>query len=70
MYFVELPDSKYSIEILGLNDKLINLDIKEGDIITFPSWLQRRSVPNRGTKNNTIININSSFSLTDANNNK
>ena len=70
VYFVDLPDSKYSIEVLGLNEKLITIDAKDGDIITFPSWLQRRSVPNRGTKNNTIININSSFSLTDANNNK
>jgi len=70
VYFVDLPDSKYSIEVLGLNEKLITIDAKDGDIITFPSWLQHRVIPNHGTKNNTIIVINTSFNLTDANSNK
>lgn len=62
IYYVEMPNEDYKTEVLGVNGKLITFDAKEGDIITFPSWLQHRSKSN-GKDRKTVISFNSSYGL-------
>ena len=57
VYFVELPDKSLITEIF--NNKKINLN--EGDLLTFPSYLYHRSPINSLNKRKTIISFNSSF---------
>tara|TARA_R110002074_G_scaffold383831_1_gene564205 strand:+ start:1142 stop:1726 length:585 start_codon:yes stop_codon:yes gene_type:complete len=65
VYFLELPDGEYVTEIKGPNGKLIEYSAKEGDVITFPSWMLHRSKPN-GKQRKTIISFNTSFNHNDA----
>lgn len=64
VYYLELPDNKYVTELLDINQQPIILKAQEGDIVTFPSYLLHRSIPN-GKKRKTIISYNSSFALND-----
>lgn len=62
VYFVELPDEKLKTEILDMRkENYIEYEAKEGDIITFPSFLYHRSPINDTRERKTII----SFNLTD-----
>lgn len=59
VYFIELPDTKFKTEIQNWNrKKLIDLDISEGTIVTFPSMLYHRSPKNYSTDRKTIISFN------------
>jgi len=60
VYFLELPDGEYVTEIQGLNKKLIKYSAKEGDVITFPSWLLHRSKPN-GKGRKSVIAFNTCY---------
>mgnify|MGYP000873775135 FL=1 len=64
VYFLELPDNEYVTEIKGPNGKLLKYSAKEGDVITFPSWMLHRSKPN-GEQRKTIISFNTSFNHND-----
>jgi len=57
VYFVELPDESMKTEILDVE----NIDVKEGDILTFPSFMFHRSKPNKSSKRKTVISFNTSF---------
>jgi hypothetical protein len=57
IYFVELPDKSLATEIF----KHKKLNIKEGDLLTFPSYYYHRSPKNLLNKRKTIISFNSSF---------
>jgi len=57
VYFVELPDKSLATEIY----KNKNLNLKEGDLLTFPAYLYHRSPVNNSNKRKTIISFNSSF---------
>ena len=57
VYFIELPDSTLATEIKGHN----NLNIKEGDLITFPAYWPHRGPINTTNKRKTIISFNISF---------
>ena len=59
-YYLELPDANYKTEIKDLNGNLINIDVKEGDLLTFPAYLLHRSKSN-GNKRKTVISFNSNF---------
>jgi hypothetical protein len=62
VYFVELPDSNVKTEIQNTNRNfLIDYDAKEGDIVTFPSFLYHRSPPNFSVGRKTIISFNTNF---------
>ena len=60
VYFLELPNEDYKTEIIGLEGELFSYEAKEGQMITFPSYLQHRSKPN-GNGRKTIISFNSSY---------
>ena len=68
VYFVELPNKHYKTEIFdNTTNTLIDLDVKEGDVITFPSFYSHRSKPNISNERKTIIAFNSSFYISDQN---
>lgn len=61
VYFVELPLKSLATEILNHS----NLDIKEGDLLTFPAYYYHRSPVNLSEKRKTIISFNANFDLFD-----
>jgi len=50
-------------EIKTLNNKIIKVNAKEGDILTFPAYLKHRSKPIKNEKRKTIISFNTSVDL-------
>jgi hypothetical protein len=54
VYFVELPSKSLATEILNHP----NLDIDEGDLLTFPAYYYHRSPINLSEKRKTIISFN------------
>lgn len=57
VYYLELPKQEMATEFFNN----LKADIKEGDIITFPSYLYHRSPVNKINKRKTVIVFNSSF---------
>ena len=57
VYFVELSNKTYATDIFGIK----NLIIKEGDLLTFPSYLLHRSPINKASERKIIISFNTSF---------
>jgi hypothetical protein len=57
VYFVELPCKSLGTEILDQE----KLDLHEGDLLTFPSYLYHRSPRNLGEKRKTVISFNTNF---------
>jgi hypothetical protein len=55
VYFVELPLKSLATEILNHP----NLDVNEGDLLTFPAYYYHRSPLNLSEKRKTIISFNS-----------
>lgn len=62
VYFLELSKNAHKTEVIGLNNKLFSYEAKEGSLITFPSFLQHRSIPN-GSDRKTIISFNTSYKV-------
>lgn len=59
IYYVELDSSNPPTEFYNpLTKNILKFDIKEGDIITFPSLLIHRSAKNTSKKRKTIISWN------------
>ena len=54
VYFIELPEKKYSTKFL--NHK--NIDVEEGDILTFPSWYLHSSPIIKSNKRKIVISYN------------
>ena len=57
VYYVELPDENMKTEILDV----ANIEVKEGDIISFPAFMFHRSKPNKSSQRKTVISFNTSF---------
>ena len=57
-----MPDSSYKTEVLGRDGKIIEFDVKEGDVLTIPAWMKHRSPPN-GKERKTVIAFNSNYQL-------
>ena len=59
VYFLELENNKESTEFYDLeNKKVFQLDVKEGDILTFPAYMPHRSPIIKTTNRKTIISCN------------
>jgi hypothetical protein len=66
VYYLELPkDGSITQLIEPYTKKIIELDVKEGDIITFPSSVIHRGPPNTSTNRKTIISFNVDMIYTD-----
>jgi len=61
IYFIEAPIKKMITDVIDLDNKKINLECKEGQIISFPAFLLHRSNINNTNLRKTIISFNSSF---------
>lgn len=61
VYYVDMPDDCPQTEIINpYNQKeIIKVDVKEGDILTFPSFVIHRAPVNKSNKTKTIISFNS-----------
>jgi hypothetical protein len=57
VYFVELPSKSLATEILNYP----NLNLNEGDLLTFPAYYYHRSPINLSGKRKTIISFNTSI---------
>jgi len=69
VYFLELPSDELVTELYDVHsNSIIKLEgIKEGDLITFPSYFIHRSPKNTTDSKKTIISFNSNFYDTDQN---
>lgn len=65
IYYVELPDDAPKTQIISPIDrsKIITLDVKEGDVLSLPSFILHRSPSVKGTTRKTIIAFNSNCSI-------
>ena len=61
VYYLDLPDTAPKTQIVSPFDQktLIELDIEEGDIITFPSFAIHQAPKNENKKTKTIVSFNS-----------
>jgi uncharacterized protein YjlB len=58
VYYLELPSSELGTKFLNsIND----VEVQEGDILTFPSYLYHQSPVNKTNKRKTVISFNTSF---------
>ena len=57
VYFLELPSTSMKTEFATHPE----INVSEGDIITFPAYLVHRSKPHPSNKRKTVIAFNSSF---------
>tara|TARA_R110000803_G_C11807763_1_gene300271 strand:+ start:65 stop:607 length:543 start_codon:yes stop_codon:yes gene_type:complete len=57
VYYVELPDTSVKTEIAGVED----IEIREGDILSFPAYLFHRSNINQSNQRKTVISFNTSY---------
>jgi len=65
IYFVELPDSKYSTEFYHVEkDTVVKPEVSEGEIIIFPGYYPHRSPRITSDCRKTIISGNISFNMT------
>ena len=56
VYYIELPDGMKT-ELLGEE----NIDVKEGDILTFPAYIFHQSKVNNTNERKTVVSFNTSF---------
>jgi hypothetical protein len=72
VYFLELPEGTPKTQFINpYNQKeIIEFDIKEGDILTCPSFVIHRSPPNRSDKRKTIVAYNTNVGYPDCVNGK
>jgi hypothetical protein len=59
VYYLELHEDNPTTEFRNfVTQEIIKVDVKEGDIITFPGFIDHRSSPNLSNKRKTIIACN------------
>ena len=62
VYYLNLPSDSVSTQFYDtLNNKIINVEVKEGDILTFPAFYLHKSPPNLSTRKKIVIAFNSNF---------
>lgn len=64
VYYLELPEDSPKTEVIDMvTKKTITLDVKEGDLCCFPSYVIHRAPFNNSTKQKTIISFNSGVDI-------
>jgi hypothetical protein len=62
VYYLNLPEKNMRTKIFNIVDKSFSyLDVTEGDLITFPSFLHHKSEANKNNQDKIIIAFNTSF---------
>ena len=62
VFYINLP-GKLKTKIYDLDNNVINFDVSEGDIISFPSFLKHESLTNLSNKDKIVISFNSDLIL-------
>lgn len=67
VYYLELPDDAPKTQLISPFDQktVIEVDIAEGDIITFPSFVIHKGPVNRSLKRKSIISYNTNVTYSD-----
>jgi len=66
IYYLELPNKKYSTEFYDYNNKKVKkFNVEEGDLIIFPSYTPHRAIKVLDNNRKTIISANYSLELLD-----
>ena len=66
VYYVELPEGTSKTQLIEpYSGKLIELDVEEGDIVSFPSMVLHRGPPNNSNSRKTIISFNTDVIYSD-----
>lgn len=67
VYYVELPDSTPKTQIISPYDQktLIELDVKEGDTVFFPSFTMHKAPINKSKERKTIVSWNAGVDIPD-----
>ena len=66
MYYLDLPEDSPKTEWVNpLTRQVHTFDVKEGDIITFPSWVIHKAPKNESQEMKTIISWNMDVSISD-----
>lgn len=65
VYYLELPDTRMKTQIFDVVDKKLikDIEVQEGDILTFPAGMLHKSYPSEQNLRKTIISFNTSFSV-------
>ena len=58
VFFVNLPHKTLKTKIYNLDKNIINVNVEEGDILTFPAFLKHESVVNTCEESKIIISFN------------
>jgi len=61
VYYVDMPKNAPKTEIILSNGEVIQPDVKEGDILIFPSFVVHRAPINKSKETKTIVSFNMSF---------
>jgi hypothetical protein len=60
VYYLDLPDGTPKTELIDpWSREVITMDVQEGDILTFPSFVIHRAPVNKTATPKTIISFNS-----------
>jgi hypothetical protein len=66
VYYLDLPEDSPKTEWINpLTRQVHTFDVKEGDIITFPSWVIHKAPKNESREMKTIISWNMDVSISD-----
>jgi hypothetical protein len=67
VYYVEMPEDAPQTQLLipWENNKVITLDVKEGQMVTFPSFVIHKAPTVESDTRKTIISYNCDFNITD-----
>ena len=67
VYYLEMPESAPKTQIVNPYDQktIIDIDVQEGDILVFPSFVVHRAPINNGTARKTIISYNTNAVYSD-----
>jgi predicted 2-oxoglutarate/Fe(II)-dependent dioxygenase YbiX len=67
VYYLELPTDAPKTQIVNSfnQTEIIEVDVKEGDILVFPSFVVHRATPNLCNKRKTIISYNTNVIYSD-----
>ena len=67
LHYLELPEGTPKTQIINpYNQKdIIEVDVKEGDLLTFPSYVLHKAPKNNSDKRKTIISFNTTVHYSD-----
>tara|TARA_R110000823_G_scaffold213201_1_gene343152 strand:- start:96 stop:602 length:507 start_codon:yes stop_codon:yes gene_type:complete len=58
VFFINLPSINLKTKIYSLNNDIIEMNIEEGDILTFPAFLKHESIENTFSEEKIVISFN------------